>query len=129
MTSLKLNSTLSNNADNQSSDTNTRTNAPTDIDGEPIKFSGNPAHALGTLEAIKLCWQRTRQFQPLLENGAVLLSNGKLAIDNLQAVSFLNGDQTDPVAYGFDQPCPDTATRIANFDADAARTARGQASW
>ena len=46
MTSLNMNSTLSNNSDNLSSDNNIRTNAPTDIDGEPIKFSGNPAHAL-----------------------------------------------------------------------------------
>ena len=51
---------------------------PTDIDGEPIRFSGNPAHVAGCLHELGLFFQRTGYFMALITDDAVLLSNGRL---------------------------------------------------
>ena len=95
---------------------------PLDIDNQPITYSGNPAHVLGCLYEVSLFYERHGYFKALLEDGAVALSNGKLAVDSIQAVNFIQGINPDPVAYGFDEPCPPTAKRIQRFD-DAARAA------
>ena len=50
-----------------------------------------------------------------------------MAVDNIQAVKFVNGTVKDPVAYDFENPCPDTVTRINNFD--AAATTAGTAKF
>ena len=45
---------------------------PTDIDGEPIQFDGNPAHMPGVLHEVNECIKRTGIFKLLLEDGCVL---------------------------------------------------------
>ena len=50
-----------------------------------------------------------------------------MAVDNIQAVKFVNGTVKDPEAYDFENPCPDTVTRISNFD--AAATTAGTAKF
>ena len=70
---------------------------PVDIDNNPIKFSGNPAHILGVLAEVKDWTTRTGRYKALIENGAVLLSGGALAVDSVQAVQFVTGVQKDPV--------------------------------
>ena len=77
---------------------------PIDIDKDPIKFDGNPAHAKGVLAEVFEFYRREGHFKALLENGAVPLSNGKLALDNIQAVQFISGIVTDPDQYGYEKP-------------------------
>ena len=58
---------------------------PVDIDEEPIALGDNPAHVEGALHEVGLWLKRTGLFEPLLENRAVLLSNGKLAVESANA--------------------------------------------
>ena len=58
----------------------------------------------------------------LLENNAVLLANGKMAVDSIAAVLFVSGEKDDGGKYNFHTPCPATSERIKKFDAEAART-------
>ena len=64
-------------------------------------------------------YKRKGLHQPLLENNAVLLANGKMAVDSLQAVPFILGNIADAETYGFDNPCPGTAARVAAYDDNA----------
>ena len=61
---------------------------PTDIDGDPITFDGNPAHMSGVLYEIQMCIERTGTFKLLVEENVVLVGS-KLAIDHPDAISFL----------------------------------------
>ena len=77
-------------------DTNAQ-HTPTDIlipvlaDGTPIIWDGNDAHIEGTVHDVGKYYLRVGLFQPLFKHRAVALSNGKLAVDNPNAVYFLTG--------------------------------------
>ena len=61
---------------------------PLDIDKDRLHWDGNPAHIKGILHAIGQYWERMGLFQPFIKDRAVLLSNGKMAVDSIQAVKF-----------------------------------------
>ena len=92
---------------------------PTDIDGIPIKWDGNPAYLDGALYEASEFYKRTGLFEALIADGAVALSNGKLAVDSLQAISLVSGVVTSPITHDFFNPCPPTPARIIAFDAAA----------
>ena len=92
---------------------------PTDIDNNPIRYSGNPAHIPGLLHELDLWVNRTGHFKEFIEHGAVLLSNAKVAFDSSNAVKFYRGDAVDGETYSLLKPCPDTATRIGKYNAVA----------
>ena len=96
---------------------------PTYPDHSAIKWpaGSNPAHLPGILFELKRCFERNGQFIALFENNAVAVGH-KLAVDSVNAVKFITGMVADPVARGFDSPCPSTETRIREFDAHAAAT-------
>ena len=108
-------------AAHDSTDTLNTNTAKSDIlvpkytNGDVIKWEGNNAHIEGVLYEVKQYCLRKKLFQPLLEHNAVLLSNGKLAVDSIQAYNFISGVAQDP--RDFDDPCPPTARRIAQYDA------------
>ena len=95
---------------------------PFNIDGEPIIYDGNPAHVEGILHELSEWTARTGHYVTLLENNAVLLPNGKMAVDSIAAVLFVSGEKDDGGKYNFHTPCPATSERIKKFDAEAART-------
>ena len=95
---------------------------PFNIDGEPITYDGNPAHVEGILHELSEWTARTGHYVTLLENNAVLLPNGKMAVDSIAAVLFVSGEKDDGGKYSFHTPCPATSERIKKFDAEAART-------
>ena len=95
---------------------------PFNIDGEPITYDGNPAHVEGILYELSEWTARTGHYVTLLENNAVLLANGKMAVDSIAAVLFVSGEKDDGGSYSFHAPCPATSERIKKFDAEAART-------
>ena len=95
---------------------------PFNIDGEPIIYDGNPAHVEGILHELSEWTARTGHYVTLLENNAVLLANGKMAVDSVAAVLFVSGEKDDGGSYNFHAPCPATSERIKKFDAEAART-------
>ena len=96
---------------------------PTYPDHSPIKWpaGSNPAHLPGILFELKRSFQRNGQFIALFENNAVAVGS-KLAVDSVAAVKFVTGIATDPVARGFDKPCPGTEERIREYDAHAVAT-------
>ena len=93
---------------------------PVDIDEEPITLGDNPANVEGALHEVGLWLKRTGLFEPLLENRAVLLSNGKLAVESANAALFVSGTHQNADTFSFDNPCPLVNERVALFDADAA---------
>ena len=95
---------------------------PFNIDGEPITYDGNPAHVEGILHELSEWTARTGHYMTLLENNAVLLPNGKMAVDSIAAVLFVSGEKDDGGKYSFHTPCPATSERIKKFDAEAVRT-------
>ena len=78
---------------------------PCDIDGNPIQFYGNPAHAAGAVFELRLWLERVGIYEYLFQHNECLLSNGLLAIDSFQAIPFIDGTVTDLVQYGYDRPC------------------------
>ena len=67
---------------------------PCDIEGDPITFDGNPAHAEGVRQEIIDCIMRTGKFKMLVVKHAVP-AGYKTAVDSAQAIPFLRGDITD----------------------------------
>ena len=90
---------------------------PVDIDNNRISFKGNPAYVAGALYEASQYYERTGFYESLIKDGAVSLSNGKLALDSVKCVSFVSGAVDDPVAYDFFNPCPPSTERIAKYDA------------
>ena len=92
---------------------------PVDIDNIPIIYEGNPAHIPGLLHEFGGWVERSGNFKELIEHGAVLLSNGKVAFDSVNSVKFYRGDAVDGDTYTLLNPCPSTSDRINRFDAEA----------
>ena len=104
----------------------------TDLDGEPVILDDNPAHIEGALNQAALYFKRTGQYAALFEQGAKVLSNGKLAIDSASAILFFDDTYTIPgkAAYDFCDPCPPTSERIREYNVYAEeQTILGTATW
>ena len=66
----------------------------------------------GILHELSEWTARTGHYVTLLENNAVLLANGKMAVDSIAAVLFVSGEKNDGGSYSFHAPCPATSARI-----------------
>ena len=97
------------------------THRPIDLNRQFIIWSGNPAHLEGVLHELSKFISRDGYFIPLLTDRAVLMSNGKMAVDSVQASLFLSEEVASPAAYSFDNPCPPTEQRITAYDQNAQR--------
>ena len=82
---------------------------------EPIVFSGNDAEIAGIMHELKLFLVRVDKHQPLLSDRAVLVSNGKTAVDSVHAIPFLMGNLAD--AHDFDDPPPLSPARFTAANA------------
>eukprot|EP00966_Prymnesium_polylepis_P156870 3624814-Prymnesium_polylepis.1 len=104
-------------------------NVPVDIDGDPIRWpqGSNPAYLEGILFEVGEYYTRTNAFVALIEEGAVQLPSGKMAVDTVSGISFVAGLVSDPEPYTFLNPCPPTPARIATYD--AARDRAGLAKF
>ena len=89
---------------------------PLDIDKDRLHWDGNPAHIKGILHAIGQYWERMGLFQPFIKDRAVLLSNGKMAVDSIQAVKFVSSDHHDMTQYSITDPCPPSPARITRAE-------------
>ncbi|KOO45985.1 hypothetical protein Ctob_016633, partial [Chrysochromulina tobinii] len=93
---------------------------PTYPNGEPILYTGNPAELTGILEALNEHFVNNGMFQPLLTHGAVLLRNGKVAVDSFTTATFLT-DSTYKAGVGsFAEPYESAAKSIAKYNATPA---------
>lgn len=109
------------NNDTLSTASYTDINVPKQPDGSPIIWDGVDAHIPALMTAIKKFYKRVGLFQALFKHHAVVLSNGKLAVDSPESILFTSGTISDPdgKTYDFDDPCPPTCDRYASYNADA----------
>jgi hypothetical protein len=88
---------------------------PVTSDGNPIIWTDdNDAHIEGLLHEVGKFYKRTGRFQSFFKQRATVLSNGKLAVDSLECVSFIANKIKD--GYSFENPCPPTAERVTAYD-------------
>ena len=85
---------------------------PTDIEKELIIWRGNPAHMDGRLAEFELWLKRTGLFKMLLEHHAVLLPNGKTAIDHPAHIPFIEQKVPGAKEHGFENPCQSGLARV-----------------
>ena len=91
-------------------------NVPTDSDGHPLNWDGNPAKILGLLDETGKHYTRNGLFAELISDRAVSLSNGKTALEHLHSIPFVLCDITDTKTRTLSEPCPDIATRKKEID-------------
>ena len=103
-------------AHDETSLVNTDKHAPVLIDGTPIKYSGNPAHAAGDSQSISEFWLRNGHFRLLISTGTVTMSNGKICCTDTDVIPFILGMYSEET-YDLDSPCPASPERITNLGA------------
>ena len=98
-------------------------NTPVTLDGDPVIWDGNPATLKGILEEVKLFYVREGLFQELFSDRAVLVGR-YTAVESTFVVPFVkNVMSSHDQPYDFDDRCPSTAERIAQYDAKQAALA------
>ena len=97
--------------------------------GDLVKYSGNPAELPGARLETRRALRRAGAFSLLIQYNASRLKNGIIATEDLDTISLVTQVLEDPAAasYSFEQPCPDTAERIASIN--SARSGKGQAPY
>ena len=80
----------------------------------------NPAHLAGILHELEQFFIRSKHFEPFIQHGGCLLSNGKTAVDSKESAKFISMGLD---VRSFHNMCPDTVTRIAAFNAAGAAMA------
>ena len=83
---------------------------PVSTDKARLEWDGNDATILGLLYETGRYYRRKGLFQPLLQDRAVALSNGRLAVEHPSAVLFLTNVISE--SRNFDDPCPPTVDRL-----------------
>ena len=93
-------------------------------DDQPVKYTGNPAELPGVRHEIRKALMRAGAFKLLISNNASRLPNGVVCVEDLDNILFVTETISDPHAgeYNFENPCPDTATRVSRYNAERIRT-------
>ena len=104
-------------------------NVPTDSDGHPLNWDGNPAKILGLLDETGKHYTRNGLFAELISDRAVSLSNGKTALEHLHSIPFVLCDITDTKTRTLSEPCPDIATRKKEIDDHRALNKLAVVQW
>ena len=89
---------------------------PVSSDKAPLSWNGNDAVILGLLYEVSRYYRNKGLFQMLFQHRAVVLSNGRLAIEDINSVPFVTGAASDPKS--FDDLCPPTPDRVSDYNAD-----------
>ena len=86
--------------------------------GHYVKYSGNPAELSGARFETGLALRRAGAFQLLIKHNASRHKNGQICVEDLDNIPFVTQLIPDPdvASYSFENPCPDTATRVARFN-------------
>jgi len=100
--------------DDHSGHTATNILIPVSSDKVPLLWDGNDATILGLLYETGRYYRKTGLFQTLVEDRAVALSNGRLAVDDPNTVYFVSGTISD--SRSFDDPCPPTVDRLKEYN-------------
>ena len=97
--------------------------------GHYVKYSGNPAELSGARFETGLALRRAGAFQLLIKHNASRHKNGQICVEDLDNIPFVTQLIPDPdvASYSFENPCPDTATRVARFN--ITRATAGQTAY
>ena len=109
------------------SDASLTSDTPVTIDKSPIRFF-NPAEIGGCLDQVEKWLKRNRKYQVFIQNGVVVLNNGKVAVESVAAVTFqpgVPGAVVDPTVRTIKNPCPPTVERVKLFDANVTKGTPG----
>ena len=90
---------------------------PVDQDKNIVQYKNNPAHMLGVMHETQLFWKRNGYFRSVAEHSATLLSNGKLALQSISQIPFIQGTIADAISYGYANPCPPGNERLIAHNA------------
>jgi hypothetical protein len=102
--------TISDDLSDRSTLTESNIFIPVSTDKVRLEWDGNDATILGLLHETGRYYRRKGLFQPLLQDRAVALSNGRLAVEHPSAVHFITGVISEN--RNFDDPCPPTVDRL-----------------
>jgi hypothetical protein len=91
---------------------------PTDKKGIPIKWDDVDGHIKATVEQVTKWITRTGNFVPLISHRAFAV-RGKITVDSVMAIPFMDGDQREEEAFTVTNPCPATVDRVADFNVEA----------
>ena len=84
---------------------------PVSTDKQLLLWDDNDATILGLLFEVGKHYKKTGLFQPLFNNRAVALSNGRLAVEDPNTAYYITGAIIDDC--DFDKPAPPSADRLA----------------
>ena len=62
---------------------------PVDTDQQEMLYNDNPASLIGLLHEVDRFYETNGYFQPLITHGAVLLGDGRLAIEHPSIIPFI----------------------------------------
>ena len=85
---------------------------------DPVTYSGNPAELSGARHEITKALRRAGAFKLLVTQNASRMSNGTIAVEDLDNILIVTDLVNDPgmPTYDYDTPCPDTPTRVARIN-------------
>ena len=97
--------------------------------GDIVKYSGNPAELPGARHEIRKALRRNGAFSLLVKHNASRLRSGAICVEDIDNIAFVTGLIVDPdqSTYSFEQPCPNSAARIASVNVQ--RTIAGDALY
>ena len=68
---------------------------PTDSEGIPLMWNGNPATIMGLLHEVDRHCKRKAILAAFIQHGAAVLSSGRIAVPDVKSIYFIDGTITD----------------------------------
>jgi len=93
---------------------------PKDKDGEDLVWDGNRAKIAGLMHEVHAFFVQKSLHQEYINHHAALLSSGALAVDSVEAVTFIMDESIDPRTLG--NMCPPTPARVTEVNAKRSAT-------
>ena len=92
---------------------------PVFTDKTLIVAGSSVAEIEGAIHEFEEWSKRTGSFRTFFRHHAVVLANGKIAVDSLSAVPFIEGTAIDP--YDASTPCPPSVERLTEYNSRLTR--------
>jgi len=109
---------MSSNDNNNAHQHSDQSLVPTDKKNIPIKWDDVDGHIKATVEQVTKWMHRTGNFVPLITHRAFAV-RGKITVDSLMAIPFMDGDQQEEEPFTVTNPCPPTVERVDNYNVEA----------
>ena len=86
--------------------------------GDLVKYSGNPAELPGARYETRKALRRAGAFTLLIQHNACRAKSGTICVEDLDSISIITKIIRDPDqdSYTYENPCPDTSTRLQRIN-------------